>query len=350
MNRTILAVLAAATTALALAGCGAGAQQTTASSYDCNNPNNGGGTSTKVTVSALPIVSNGALYAGVEQGFFAANGLDVQMQPVASIAAGLAAAQGGASDFAFTSTVSLFQAVANGVPLKIVAPFAGMAPGYYDKMKAGDPAYQTEVTALAVNSGSGITRPRELNGKTVALMDVQGQSELTTRYAIDQDGGDSSTVKFTNLGLADGANALRARQVDAAFTADPFLSQLAGAGAKVISWPGVETFHEGPTSAIVSADSYVEEHPDLVARFTCGMRKSAEFANANHDAIRAAVTKVQKVDPATLKNAVVAYFYDYADVAGLNRFKQIMLDYKFLSQDFSVDNIIVPEAVKSTGP
>ncbi|MFJ9590750.1 ABC transporter substrate-binding protein [Streptomyces acidicola] len=338
---SVLALLAALVTA-----CGSSGGQTIgAASFDCAKPD-ANPPRVEVTVSALPIVSNGALYLGVKEGFFSEHGLDVKIQPVASVAAGLAAAQGGTTSFAYTSTVSLFQALGNGVPLQIVAPFAGIAPGYYDKMKAGDPAYQTEITALVVNGDSGITRPRDLTGKTVALMDVKGQSELTTRYVIDHDGGDSSKVKFTNLGLADGANALKAHKVDAAFSADPFLSQLEQAGGKVISWPGVETFHDGPTSALVASTSYVTKNRDTVARFDCAVQQSAKYANAHHDKVRAVIAAEQKVDPATLDKAVVAHFYDYADLDGLNRFKQIMLDYKFLADDFTIKNVIVPEAVR----
>ncbi|WP_413810727.1 ABC transporter substrate-binding protein [Streptomyces sp. OE57] len=343
--RTLLMPVLALATAL-LTACGSSAEQPIGhASYDCTKPNRGS-SPTKVSVSALPTVSNGALYAGVKKGFFAANGLDVKIQPVASHAASLAAVQGGTSNFAFTNSVALFQAIGNGVPLRIVAPFAGIAPGYYDKMKAGVPGYQTEISAIVVNGNSGITRPKDLTGKTVALIDVQGQSELTTRYVIDHDGGDSSKVKFVNLSLADGANALSARKVDAAYTADPFLSKLQTAGAKVISWPGVETFHEGPTSAIVSSASYITANRETVARFNCGVRQSAAYANAHHKEIRAVVAAEQKVDPATLANAVVAHFYDYADIAGLNRFKKIMLDYKFLDQDFAIDDVVVPEAVR----
>lgn len=335
---------------IVLAGCAspttpeADAADAAAGAYDCANPQ-AGDTLIPVTVAAQPIVSNGALYAGVDEGFFAEHGLDLEIQPVANIAASIASVQGGTSNFGYATTVSILQAVDNAVPLTIIAPFAGIAPEYYEKMQAGEEGYTTEITALVASKASGAESPKDLEGLTVAVADVKGQSELTTRYAIDADGGDPDAVSYTVMAFPDALNAFKAGQVDAIFTVDPFLSQAEDEGGTVISWPGVETFHEGPTSAIIASDQYVADNGDTVARFNCAIRESATFANENPDAIRTATAVAQNVEPDTLAAAIVPYFYTTLDLEGLERFKTIMLDDDFLTTDVDIDAIVAPVAV-----
>lgn len=344
----VLGLTAGIAGSVLLTGCSTGTApsgqvSTFSSSYNCAKPDNS--STETVTIAAQPIVSNGAIYAGIDQGFYKKHGLDLQVQPVANPAAAIASVQGGTSNFGFATTVSFLQSVDNGVPVSIVAPFAGIAPKYYENMKNGVAGYTTEITALVARPGSGINKPADLTGKTVAVADAQGQSELTTRYVIKQDGADPEAVKYTLMSFPDSLNAFKAGQVDAIFTVDPFLKQATEAGGKIISWPGVETFHEGPTSAMISSNQFISEHPETVTRFNCAMREAADYANKNHDVIRNVVAKQQNVAPSKLAAAVVPYFYPSTDIDGLKRFKDIMAGQGFLKTDINVESIVVPVAL-----
>lgn len=344
-----LGAIAGAATLLLTACSGAGASpeasnQAQQSSYDCAAPN-AEGSLRKVTVSAQPIVSNGALYAGVDEGFFEKHGLELEIQPVANVAASIASVQGGTSDFGFATTVSILQAVDNGVPINIIAPFAGIAPQYYEKMQAGEEGYTTEITAIVAKNGLGIDSPQDLEGHTVAVVDSMGQAELTTRYTIRENGGDDTKVQYTVMSFPDALNAFKADQVDAIFTVEPFLNQALAANGTIISWPGVETFHEGPTSAIISSSKFVAEQNDTVTRMNCALREADEFANEQHDVIRAAVAQAQNVDPATLADATVPYFYTSMDLQGLARFSGIMHEFGFIKTQANSEELVIPQAV-----
>lgn len=335
--------------ALSVSACSSGAPAAedgpSAAAYHCNQPN--ADTMTTVSLSMLPILSTGALYAGVDQGYFAENGLELQIEDVSTMPAAIAAVQGGATDFAFAGTFPLMQALQSGVPVSIVAPYAGIAPGYFDKMQANEPGYTTEVTALLTMADSGLDSPADLDDKTVAVSDVQGQSELTTRYVIDEDGGDSESVTFTVMSAPDAYNALLAGQVDAAASAVPFILNADSDGAQIISWPGVETLHEGPTSTIVAANDFSAANPEVVARFNCAVRSSTAYANEHPEAVRAALAAAQGVDVATYESAVVPYFYSEIDLEGVERFEQLMLDYGFLTGKVDWDSAIDSVALSS---
>lgn len=329
-----------------LSACGAGSsapsEDAAAEKFSCDDPGSAKST-TKVTVAALPFATSGALYMGINDGTFKKYGLDLKVQPIADIAAAMASVQGGTSDFGFAGTLSLFSAHANGAPLKIVAPFAGIAPGYYDKMKAGEPGWETEVSSLVTMKDSGLDNPGDLEGRTVAVIDVKGQSELATRTVIDDNGGDSDKVKLLNMPLADGLNAFLAGKVDAIYTSDPFTSQALDAGGQIISWVGVEALHQGINSAIVASDSYIAKNPDKVARFTCAMRQANVNANADHDGVRKAIAEAQDVPFSTFEKANIAYFYSCANNEYLQNFQDLMVKYNFLDKKFDVEDILVPE-------
>lgn len=332
-----------------LAGCGSGGSSNRSSAtaevaYDCDAPNRD--TTTSVTVSMLDILSTGAMYLGDDKGFFQTHGLDVTVKTTATMPAAIAAVQGGASDFAFAGTFPLLQALQGRVGVKIVAPYAGIASGYYEKMEAGEKGYTTEVSALATMKDSGLDRPKDLDGKTVAVNDVKGFSELTIRTVIDQDGGDSDSVKFTVLPAPDAYNALLAGKVDAAASAVPFVLSAADDGAQVISWSGVQSLHEGPTSVLISGDKLIQSNPEMVVRFACAVKESTAYATGHADEVRGAYAKRAGVDPASVASAVVPYFYDKVDVAGIERFQDLMLKYKFLDGPVDLQGAVDPIATK----
>lgn len=311
--------------------------------YKCGSPNTD--TTANLSVAALPIVSNGAMFAAYNQGIFKKHGLEVQFKTLSALPATISAVQGGAVDIAFTGTLATFQAIDRGIPLTIVAPFAGIAPGYWKKMQAGEQGYTREITALLVAPDSGIKNPGDLTGKTVAVGDAKGQAELTTRYVIKKHGGDPDSVKYVVMGYADAVNALMAGQIDAAYSAEPAMVRAEQAGYKVISWPGVETFEEGPTSAFVAASQYVLDNPEIVARFNCAIREATALGRANPDLVRKTTAEQQKVDPATLAKAVVPYYFSTVDMKGLEKFYNLEKEAGFISSDIDLNAVVIPQAV-----
>lgn len=356
MNKTVRATAALMATAgvMALAACSSPSPTTQEAQtevqkvmgsveYDCANPNTD--TVTDVSVAALPIVSNGALFAADDAGLFEKHGINVEFQTLSALPATISAVQGGAVDFAFTGTLATFQAIDQGIPLTIVSPFAGIAPGYWDKMQAGEEGYEREITALLVAPDSGIEDPGDLDGKTVAVGDAKGQAELTTRHVIAEHGGDPDSVKYVVMGYADAINALMAGQVDAAYSAEPAMTAAEEAGYEIISWPGVETFHEGPTSAFVASSDFVMKNPEIVARFNCAIREATALGREDPDLVRETTAREQGVDPATLANAVVPYYFTTVDMAGLERFYQLEKDAGFITSDIDLEAVVIPQAV-----
>jgi NitT/TauT family transport system substrate-binding protein len=311
--------------------------------YSCARPN--AGSMAKISVAALPIVSNAAMFAADDRGIFAKHGLSVKFTMLGSLPPTISAVQGGAVDFAFTGTFNVFQAAERGIDLAFVAPFAGMAPGYWKKMQAGEPGYTREITAILVSGGSGIDNPGGLEGKILALPDSKGQFDLTARAVIRKHGGDPAKVKYVVMNYTDSINALMAGQVDAALSIDPQIQKAEAAGYKIISWPGVEALEEGPTSAIVATRAFIAKNPETVARMNCVMREAAALAQSDPDLLRRATAERQKVDPSILAKSVVPYFYSSIDVAGLQRFYKIQTEAGFVTGKLDINTLVIPQAL-----
>ncbi|MCR1784971.1 ABC transporter substrate-binding protein [Nocardioides carbamazepini] len=336
-----LYIALAAASACLLAGCSGASNEgprIADSDFDCANPSAQAKT-TSVAIQALPLVSNGAIHVAKEQGFFDDYGLDVDIQPAGGLDKALAAVQGGAAEFAFSTTTSVVQAVEKSVPISIVAPLGGLAPGEYEELMADPEA--TGITALVASEG--IADLAGLDGKTVALADVRGQSELTTRWVLKEAGVDAEDVEFTVMALPDGLNAFKAGKVDAIYTAEPFLGQALAAGGHVISWPSEETFQHGVASVVVASNSYVSENTDTVLRMNCALRRAAEYSNSNPDEVRAATAKAVGVPVASLATAVPPYFAQAAERADIERTVDIMVDLGFIQKKVDVEKFAIPQ-------
>jgi NitT/TauT family transport system substrate-binding protein len=281
-------------------------------------------------MAALPILSNAAYYLGVDKGFFYKQGLDPIIQQVPSPAAALASLQGGNTDFGFTTVVTMFTARDAGVPVKFVAPAAGIRPKAYEKFLAKVPGYTTDTTAILVMPSSGITRPKDLAGKTVAIPARNDQSEITIAETVRQDGGDAKSIRWVPMAIPDGVNALVAGKVDAAFGVDPLNDKAVGQGAKVLAYPGLVAFKEGTTSGWGATDSYVKANQDTVARFQCAIRESNQYANDHPLEVKAKSAELTKTPFENLKMSVVPRYYSTVSLQDLSRIGDFMYNLGYL--------------------
>lgn len=318
--------LAACLVAATLSGCGSsGASGGTASStYDCTKPD--AGSMTEISVAALPILTNGALYTGMDQGFFEKHGLKPEIELVTSAQGAIASLVGGNVDFAFTTTANMLSAIDQGQAIRGVAPFAGIEPGYYEKMQAGEDGYTSGINGLLVQDDTGIDSPKDLEGKTVAVQDP-AFTKLMVQWVIKDDGGDPGKVNYVLMPANDAYPALQAGKVDATYSYEPLMSGFEKKGLRNLSWLEVDVFHDGPMSYMAAGNKYIDAHPDVAARFACAIEESDRYANEHPDQVRAAIAREQNVDPDTYAAQKVSWFFDQPDLESLDRVQDVMLEF-----------------------
>ncbi|VVN95547.1 Taurine-binding periplasmic protein [Pseudomonas fluorescens] len=157
--------------------------------------------------------------------------------------------------------------------------------------------------ALVVRNGSGIEKPQDLIGKTIATPFVS-TSHYSLLGALKHWGLDSSKVKVVNLQPAEIAAAWKRGDIDGAFVWSPALGEIRKTGktltdaAQVGQW-GAPTFE-----VWVARKDYAEKHPEVVAKFArVTLDSFADYA-AHKDQWTVDSVPVQKIAKLAGANAV----------------------------------------------
>jgi len=348
--KRLVSLVAVGVVALGTASCGSdggssGSEPTASSDYKCSEPN--ADKMTDITVTGMPILSNAVLFAGDEEGIFEKHGLNLTMEMVASPPATISALAGGNSDFAWVTTINLLQAITQGQDVRGVAPHAGVEPGFFDKMTAGEKGYERGVNALLVADDSDIQDVTDLKGKTVAVSDPAFAMVLVKAF-IDMKGGDSSDIKYVIMPPADSYAALMAGQVDAAHSIEPFTMNYQADGLRNLGWLEAEIFKEGVLmSFMVANNDFIDENPETVERFRCAMTEANAFGNTHHDELRAATAKEQNADPSKLQNQLVPYFFTGLEAKQLDQVQELMVKYGIMDSELPLERFLTTNVMQS---
>src|SRR5580692_3554709 len=149
----------------------------------------------------------------IQSGLFRRNGIDADLARATSGAASVAGVIGGSFQIAKSSVTSLCAAHSRGLPLIWIAP-----GGEYDNALP-------PVIGLIVRADGPIKTGSDLNGKTVGVSALNDFFSLAARAWTDAHGGDSSTIKLTEIPMSQTSAAVATGRVDAAIVVQPFFEQ-----------------------------------------------------------------------------------------------------------------------------
>ena len=245
--KKIRAILAAASLIL-LTACGGGGDSSTGSGGA-----QGAGGTTKVKVNVIPIIDVAPIYLGKEQGFFAEQGLEVELVTAQGGAAIVPAVVSGQVEFGFSNLTSLIIARSQQVPVKVVVAGAG-STGEQGKDFGG----------IVVKAGSPIKSAKDLEGKRVAVNTLNNINDTTVRASVRAAGGDPKKINFVELPFPDMLPALDKGTIDAAQVVEPFLATAVKNGDRVIASNYVDTAPKLTVAAYFTSEQLAQSNPDLV--------------------------------------------------------------------------------------
>jgi NitT/TauT family transport system substrate-binding protein len=278
MRRLVISAITAAALLTTTAACG---------SSEAGGSGGSGGGTTKVKVGAIPIVDVAPLHLGKEKGFFAEQGIEVEVVNTTGGAAAVPGVVSGEFDFAFGNVVSLIVARSQKLPLKAIAE-GNSSTGQQGKDFGG----------IVVPKDSPIRTAAELAGKTVAVNNLKNVGDTTVRASIRKAGGDPSTVKFVELAFPDMPAAVASKRVDAAWVVEPFFTVTQNQGARVIASNFVDTAPNMTVATYFTTEKMIKQKADLVKRFTAAIEKSLQYAQEHPDEVRKVLLTYTKIDPA----------------------------------------------------
>lgn len=264
MKKRIFAMLAAG--ALLLTGCGADNAARSAASLDEGKQLR----ELTVVLDWYPNALHAFLYEAEEKGYFADEGLTVNIQSPAGVNDAMSMVAAGKADIGLYYQQDVIQArVEQNVPVKSVGAVV-----------------QAPLNIILSLKDKNITRPEDLAGKTIGYAGTE-LSEALVRSIMKSSGADASDVKMVDVGFELMA-AMTTGNVDATIgcLVNHEVPQMEKEGFEVnYFFPddfGVPQYYEG---IFLADDKMIEEEPEVIAAFLRGCQKGFADFKAEPDAV-----------------------------------------------------------------
>nr|WP_306268622.1 ABC transporter substrate-binding protein [Pararhizobium sp. IMCC3301] len=203
------------------------------------------------------------LYAGVEQGFFKENDIDVEFiySAASDILTNVAA---GNVDFGFPNGDAVVAARANGLPVVVVHT-----------------TYQRGIGALLAKASSGITTYADLKDKTVAISSLGSPNYIQLKVGLKNVGLSLEDIKLEIVATGAIVQSLQAGQVDAIVFSE-LRKYALEAGGDEVTMILSNDFLPSFGNVVVTSEKTLSENPDLVKRFTAAVSRSYQWVIDGH--------------------------------------------------------------------
>jgi len=252
----------------------------------------------RLRVGIIPITEMLTIYVAADKGYFAQEGLEVEMIPMAGGAVILPALVGGSIDIAYSNIVSIILAKAEGMPLKII-----MHNKSEDSMKAPDaPGGYKGGSAIMVRANSDIRSAKDIEGRKFAVNTLYGINWLFAQEWMRMEGADPAKAKWLEIPFQNMAVALETGQVDAVTAADPTLTVLKTTGkGRILKYYFSTVKANVMVASFVATDKWIKEQPEVMQKFVRAMSRAIEYANTHEDEWPTILAKHLKIELDLLK-------------------------------------------------
>jgi NitT/TauT family transport system substrate-binding protein len=293
---------------------------------------------TKLRVSTIPIIDTVPLSAAIAQGYFKAEGLDVDTTPTVGGAVGLPALVAGHFQIGYSNIVSIILGASQGLGFQIIA--AGSASSDAPPNTAGLIAPKT----AKLKSG------KDLEGKRIAVNTRNSINWLVVREWTRLTGGNPDRITFLEVPFPNTVDALVGKQVDAGFTVEPFLSAGTSTGAmEIIGWPYDRIMKRVPISQYAVTKSFAEQNPRVVERWVRAYNKGIDWINEKRgsDEWIKLVSSHTHLKPEQLRNIAVPVWEKTVKEPDVEKIVEVMRTHKLLDKNkaFDVKSMIYSTAV-----
>jgi len=329
MKKALSVVALGAAAMLALSGCtDTGAAPTSAPTDDAA----GSGELRPVRVAALPIAETGALWAAIDEGIFEDHGIEVEVVPAQGGAQAIPALLSGDIQFAIGQPFGPFRADLQDLGVVIIGNYADSLPEGKD------------VNAVVSLAASGITGPADLAGKRVSVNSLGAAGDVTIMKAVQDAGGDPSTIEFVEVAFPDAQAQLEAGNIDAAWVPDPFMSIITGGGAgNIVVHPYQATIPGLTVLTNITTQELLDSDPELVGDFAAAMAEALDWAMENEEAVRAAISTNMEIPEEAAAGITLPTFTSELKVEDLEELAALAVEFGVLDAEPDFDRLVQPQ-------
>ena len=283
-------------------------------------------------VGYLPIAGNMDLLVARDRGWFAEEGITVELSPMAGGAEILPALIGGSLDLGTLNVVTHILALDQGFRARAVA-------GVFLERR-GDPLH-----AILVRADSPIQSARDLEGKTMATNTLNNIDHIMQQVWVRQQGADPTRVSFVEVPFPQHPAALAQGRVDAIGPAEPFVVVAASQGARVLAYHYTDVNDVTLLAYYGATDDWLSRNADLAQRFYRATRRADEFLfSGNRDQLQAAAVQYLNMQPDLAARVGYGESSARLDPAGIAWWIDTMRSFNLVSnqlnaQDFVYDTV-----------
>lgn len=277
----------------------------------------------KIRLGILPFSEGMIPRIAETQGYFKAEGLEVEMTSFWSGALAVPVLPSGKLDIVFSNTVTDLQAIDQGLDLTF------LAPGGVARAKAPD------VTSALMTLKGAVKSPKELEGKRVAVNVINSTAWMYAIAYFEKHGADRSKIRFVEIPFPQMNDPLLNKQVDAIVQVEPFRTVLMDSGkADTLGYTYVEVQPNADVSQFVALTSWVKANPATAAKFARAIVKGAQFANdrANLAAVREINMQFTKLNPALKDRVLLPQFGTSVNAAEIRKTMDMMIKYGLMKK------------------
>ncbi|MFS8096049.1 ABC transporter substrate-binding protein [Lentzea alba] len=328
VRRMAVRGIALATLLATVASCGLlGGKEEPAPAADAN----GKVEKAKITLGVLPILDVASVHVAIKKGYFAAEGLEVELKKIQGGAQAIPGLINKELDMTFGNWVSFFAAQSKDAA-KAVDGIKLIADGYQAK---------PDMFLILAGGDSAIKSPQDLAGKTIAINTFKNIAELTAKASLEAANVDPKSVTFKEMPFPDMQAAVQNKTVDAAFMVEPFITraQRAAGQIKVLDAAAGPTDNI-PIAGFATSGLFAKENPKTVAAFQRSIAKGQADA-ADRPTVEPLLVEYAGVDKETAALVHFGAFPTTLDPTRLQRVTELMQRYGLLDKPMDVKPMLL---------
>jgi len=316
--------------AITLAGCGGGAVPAASGSGESATAGDAPAT---VRVVLSPVFYE-PVYIAEQEGYFDDENLTIEIIEGGTAAENTAQLISGEIDIAMSSAAAVIPAVAQGLPLKTILGATSSDPEV--------------VTSGLLTADSGITGPKDFEGKTICLQGLNETTHLGTLLLMSEAGiaDPLNAATFVQLPLPDLVPKALDGTCDVAYPIGNAYAAGLAEGLTPVGEPSTNVLALGPSVTYSASSAYIDANPDVVKRFQSAIIKAAELGRKDNFAkIREIQHQYSKTAPEVIDNQVLAGYQTDMYTSGWKATIDGMYEYGMIGTQITVD-----DAVSSLAP
>jgi NitT/TauT family transport system substrate-binding protein len=233
------------------------------------------------------------MFVAEANGYFAKRGLEVEPVLIAINSTMPAALVGGSLQIAAPSPPVFLQAIEGGLDLVIIA---GCSTN--DTTKSGQ--------GVVARTGLVIKTAKDFEGKRIGVPGIGSYMQVLFRRWLINKGADDKKVTFVEVPFAQGSDILRAGNVDALLTSDPYYSRIIKAQTGYLVSHYLMEMPEGLFSLYYAATrDWASKNPAVIKAFRAALDEGNAYLASEPAKARDILAKAMKLPPDAVASIII---------------------------------------------